>query len=66
MKSHPVNHNPDVLARHAANHPDALRGSNLVDAIAPLDHGRIGQVVVIYVSPPCLHFSKAKKIEVAE
>lgn len=55
-----INHNPAALALHAANHPDTLHLSENVYRIDPLDHLAGRHIGLMWFSPDCKHFSKAK------
>lgn len=55
-----INHNPAALALHAANHPDALHLSENVWRVDPLDHLAGRHIGLMWFSPDCRHFSKAK------
>ncbi|WP_439561123.1 DNA cytosine methyltransferase [Roseinatronobacter sp.] len=55
-----INHNPAALALHAANHPDALHIDSNIWDVEPrwVTQGR--KVGLLWASPDCKHFSKAK------
>ena len=55
-----INRNPAALALHAANHPDTLHLSENVYRIDPLDHLAGRHIGLMWFSPDCKHFSKAK------
>ncbi|WP_065329488.1 DNA cytosine methyltransferase, partial [Tritonibacter mobilis] len=55
-----INHDPAALALHAANHPDTLHLSENVYRIDPLDHLNGKHIGLMWFSPDCKHFSKAK------
>ena len=55
-----INHNPEVLALHAANHPGVLPSSENAWKVNTLDYARL-DVVAASFSPPCQHFSMAGK-----
>ncbi|WP_027991963.1 DNA cytosine methyltransferase [Sinorhizobium meliloti] len=55
-----INHNPDALALHAANHPETHHLSENVYRVDPLDHLRGKHIGLAWFSPDCKHFSKAK------
>lgn len=55
-----INHNPAALALHAANHPDTLHLSENVYHVDPLDHLSGRHIGLMWFSPDCKHFSKAK------
>ncbi|WP_285905731.1 DNA cytosine methyltransferase [Pseudodesulfovibrio pelocollis] len=55
-----VNHNPLAVAMHAANHPGTVHFTDDVWAVSPswVTQGR--KVGLLWASPDCTHFSKAK------
>ena len=55
-----INHNLEALALHAANHPDTLHLSENVYRVDPLDHLAGRHIGLMWFSPDCRHFSKAK------
>ncbi|WP_370310934.1 DNA cytosine methyltransferase [Salipiger bermudensis] len=55
-----INHNPAALALHAANHPETLHLSENVFRVDPLDHLAGKHIGLMWFSPDCKHFSKAK------
>ena len=55
-----VNHDPEALAVHRANHPDAVHFQEDVWNIDPLAATRGQPVYLLWASPDCKHFSKAK------
>jgi len=55
-----INHNEAALALHAANHPDTVHLSENVYRIDPLDHLAGRHIGLMWFSPDCKHFSKAK------
>ncbi|MBY5974220.1 DNA cytosine methyltransferase [Ferrimonas balearica] len=55
-----INHNPAALALHAANHPETLHLSENVYRVDPLDHLAGRHIGLMWFSPDCRHFSKAK------
>lgn len=55
-----VNHDPDAIAMHAANHPTTKHLRNDVFEVNPLQVTRGRQVGLLWASPDCKHFSKAK------
>ncbi|MEY9098873.1 DNA (cytosine-5)-methyltransferase 1 [Sinorhizobium fredii] len=55
-----INHNPDALALHAANHPETHHLSENVYKVDPLDHLKGKHIGLAWFSPDCKHFSKAK------
>ena len=59
-----VNHDPEAVAMHAANHPRTRHYCQSVWAVDPLEavtiEGRARPVRLAWFSPDCKHFSKAK------
>ena len=55
-----INHNPAALALHAANHPETIHLSENVYRVDPLDHLAGRHIGLMWFSPDCKHFSKAK------
>ena len=55
-----INHNPKALALHAANHPETLHLSENVYRVDPIDHLAGRHIGLMWFSPDCRHFSKAK------
>ncbi|MDK1386350.1 DNA cytosine methyltransferase [Sinorhizobium sp. 8-89] len=55
-----INHNPEALALHAANHPETHHLSENVYKVDPLDHLKGKHIGLAWFSPDCKHFSKAK------
>lgn len=55
-----INHNPAALALHEANHPVTLHLSENVYHVDPLDHLWRKHIGLMWFSPDCKHFSKAK------
>lgn len=55
-----INHDPAALALHAVNHPETLHLSENVYRIDPLDHLSGKHIGLMWFSPDCRHFSKAK------
>jgi DNA (cytosine-5)-methyltransferase 1 len=55
-----INHDPEALALHAANHPDTLHISENIWQIDPLEVIGHRPVGLAWFSPDCKHFSKAK------
>ncbi|WP_065329942.1 DNA cytosine methyltransferase [Tritonibacter mobilis] len=55
-----INHDPAALALHAVNHPETLHLSENVYRIDPLDHLSGKHIGLMWFSPDCKHFSKAK------
>lgn len=55
-----INHDPDAIAMHEANHPDTLHLQEDVFAIDPAAVCRGQPIDVAWFSPDCKHFSRAK------
>lgn len=55
-----INHSESALALHAANHPDTLHLSENVYRVDPLTHLAGRHIGLMWFSPDCKHFSKAK------
>lgn len=55
-----VNHDPEALAMHAANHPFTRHYCESVFDVDPLVVTRNQPVGLLWLSPDCKHFSKAK------
>ena len=55
-----INHDPDALAMHRANHPDTVHLSKNIYKVDPLDVVGRRPVGLLWSSPDCKHFSKAK------
>jgi len=55
-----INHNPMALAVHAANHPDTVHLTTDVWEVDPLEATRGRPVELLWASPDCCHFSRAK------
>lgn len=55
-----INHNPQSLALHAANHPDTVHLSENIYCVDPLDYVAGQHIGLAWFSPDCKHFSKAK------
>lgn len=55
-----VNHDADALAMHEANHPDTVHLRCDVFEVDPIQVTRGTQVGLLWASPDCKHFSKAK------
>lgn len=55
-----VNHSPEALAMHRCNHPDTQHYHEDVWAVDPLQVCRGEDVDLLWLSPDCTHFSKAK------
>lgn len=55
-----INHDPEALALHAANHPNTVHLSKNIYKVDPLDVVGRRKVGLLWASPDCKHFSKAK------
>lgn len=55
-----INHSADALALHAANHPDTLHLDSNIWDVDPLTVTQGRPVGLLWASPDCKHFSKAK------
>lgn len=55
-----INHSAKALALHAANHPDTLHLDSNIWDVKPLEVTRGRRVGLLWASPDCKHFSKAK------
>lgn len=55
-----INHDPAAMALHAANHPDTEYHSKNIWKIDPIEAVRGREVGLLWASPDCKHFSKAK------
>jgi DNA (cytosine-5)-methyltransferase 1 len=56
-----INHDPGAIAMHAINHKDCIHLTEDIFKVRPLDHKpRRGQVDLVWASPDCKHFSRAK------
>ncbi|GGP37656.1 type II DNA modification methyltransferase [Shewanella algicola] len=55
-----INHDPDAIAMHKANHPETLHYCESVFDIDPLQATAGKPVDLAWFSPDCKHFSKAK------
>jgi len=60
-----INHDPEAIAMHAANHPGTRHYCQDVWEVDPVDacrggDGRVQPVSLAWFSPDCKHFSKAK------
>ena len=55
-----INHDPEALALHAANHPDTVHLSKNIYKVDPIDVVGNRAVGLLWASPDCKHFSKAK------
>jgi DNA (cytosine-5)-methyltransferase 1 len=55
-----INHDPEALALHAANHPETVHLSKNIWQVDPIDVVGRRPVGLLWASPDCKHFSKAK------
>lgn len=55
-----INHDPEALAMHAMNHPHTLHLCESVWSVDPIKVTRNQPVALVWLSPDCKHFSKAK------
>lgn len=55
-----INHDPEAIRLHAANHPDTVHYCESVWDINPIAVCKGRPVAVAWFSPDCKHFSKAK------
>jgi DNA (cytosine-5)-methyltransferase 1 len=55
-----INHDPEALAMHAINHPHTTHLCESVWDIDPIDVTKNQPVALVWLSPDCKHFSKAK------
>jgi len=55
-----INHDPDAIAMHTANHPGTLHYCESVFDVDPLQATAGRPVDLCWLSPDCTHFSKAK------
>ena len=55
-----VNHDPIAIAAHTANHPEARHYCESVFDVDPIDATGGADVDVLWASPDCTHFSRAK------
>jgi DNA (cytosine-5)-methyltransferase 1 len=55
-----INHNAEALAMHAANHPDTKHLCESVWDVDPIKVTNNQPVGLVWLSPDCKHFSKAK------
>ena len=55
-----INHDPEALAMHAANHPDCDHRVESVWKVDPIAAAAGRSVALAWFSPDCKHFSKAK------
>lgn len=55
-----INHDPDAIAMHKTNHPTTEHYAESVWDINPRDVVKGRAVALVWLSPDCKHFSKAK------
>lgn len=55
-----INHSTAALALHAANHPDTVHLDSNIWDVKPQEVTRGRKVGLLWASPDCKHFSKAK------
>ena len=55
-----INHDPEALAMHALNHPHTQHLCESVWEVNPIEVTRNQPVALVWLSPDCKHFSKAK------
>lgn len=55
-----INHDAEALAMHQANHPHTLHLCESVWDVKPLEVTKAQPVGLVWLSPDCKHFSKAK------
>lgn len=55
-----INHDPEALAMHAANHPHTTHYCESVFDVDPVEITGNRPVGLVWLSPDCKHFSKAK------
>lgn len=55
-----INHDPEALAMHRANHPRTIHLCESVWDVNPVDVTGNQPVGLVWLSPDCKHFSKAK------
>ena len=55
-----INHDPEALAMHAANHPHTMHLCESVWEVDPIKVTGNRPVGLVWLSPDCKHFSKAK------
>lgn len=55
-----INHDPEALAMHALNHPHTLHLCESVWDVNPIEVTNNRPVALVWLSPDCKHFSKAK------
>lgn len=55
-----INHDPDAIKMHMANHPDTVHYCESVWDVDPREVTKGRPVGLVWLSPDCKHFSKAK------
>ncbi|MDR3599391.1 MAG: DNA cytosine methyltransferase [Desulfosporosinus sp.] len=55
-----INHDPEAIAMHTANHPDTVHYCESVWKVDPRKATKGQSVALFWLSPDCKHFSKAK------
>lgn len=55
-----INHDPKALAMHRVNHPDTRHYCENVWDVDPIEVTQNRPVALVWLSPDCTHFSKAK------
>ena len=60
-----INHDPEALAIHKANHPGTKHLLNDITRVLPLEATGGQRVAILHASPDCTHFSKAKESQTA-
>lgn len=55
-----INHDPDAILMHKTNHPDTIHLQESIWDVKPLTVTKGRHVSLLWMSPDCKHFSKAK------
>ena len=55
-----INHDPEAVAMHIANHPETIHFTQDIWAVKPHEVTKGRPVALFWASPDCKHFSKAK------
>lgn len=55
-----INHDPDAILMHKTNHPDTIHLQESIWDVKPLKVTKGRHVGLLWASPDCKHFSKAK------
>ena len=55
-----INHSPQAIAMHQANHPETKHYCEDIYAVDPVEACGTRSVGLAWFSPDCTHFSKAK------